>query len=172
MTENVKDLGAKALADLEETPKPPKAAKAPEPAPEPTPEDAEAIRASRKAKISQILTRGMLNMKLEQVTAACVPPDRRSKFVRDDEDSVIRYKALEFDFVYTEEAQSLVGPDGRIRVGDLVLMTVAADQSVLLKEVRTEQLKRNMEYGRRDYQERMGQAGLSVLDRSKVTIGK
>jgi hypothetical protein len=148
------------------------------PAPEPTPEEAEEIALKKKARISQILSRGILNDKLEGIVDKCVPPGWGSKFVREDDQSIIRHKNLEFGFTYTEAASEIADPDGIIRVGDAILMTISPEDREILKAAKADQVQRKLSEGRREYKRRAQEAAAqgrlegSVIDESQQVIHK
>lgn len=123
--------------------------------PEPTPEEAEAIVAQKKARIAQVMTRGITNEKLQIVYDKCVPDGYSGKFVLDDEGYVIRYTNLGFGFTYTEGASGVHGrADGRIAVGDVVLMTITLADREILKTVKHEKMLRNISAGKDEYKRR------------------
>lgn len=176
MTDELKDLGAKALESAKPTvdfpesqkeimnPSPTEAAKGLDAeslkgTDEPTPEEAEAIRAQKKKRVAQVLTRGVLNAKLDNVYHASVPSGRVGKFIRDDFESTIRYTNLGYSFEYNSEAVKLHGSaDGHIRVGDVVLMTISQEDREILREVKREGIKRKLGAGRKEYTDRAEQA--------------
>ncbi len=127
---------------------------------EPTPEGAEQLKAQKKARVAQVLQRGILNSKLQAVYEACVPKGRKGKYIRDDGESVIRYGNLFYTFEYTEGAVKRYGsPDGRIRVGsDLVLMTISQEDREILREVKQDRIMKNLGKGRKEYTTKADQA--------------
>lgn len=141
--------------------------------PEPTPEEAEEIRRKKKARISQIMSGGILNERLQAIYDRSVPRGYRGKFVKDSDDYIIRYGNLGFVFQYSEEAAGLhETSDGRIRAGDLVLMTIPEEDYSILDEVRTEKVKQKLSAGRDEYHRQMqssGQEG-SIIDESDTQI--
>ena len=140
---------------------------------EPTPEEAEEIREKKKARISQIMSGGILNERLQAIYDRSVPKGYRGKFVKDSDDYIIRYGNLGFLFHYSEEAAGLhETSDGRIRAGDLVLMTIPEEDYSILEEVRTEKVKQKLSAGRDEYHRQMqssGQEG-SIIDESDTQI--
>ena len=127
---------------------------------EPTPEEAEEIRRERKERFAQILTRGVLNEKLRVIVEDGTPDGRRGKLVLDAEDKILQYQNLGYEFNYREGATGLnVTSDGRIRVGDLVLMTVSDEDYSILDEIRTEKVKEKLSAGRDEYHRRTQEAG-------------
>jgi len=150
-TGSLSDLGAEALQKQEEK----KEKKETEVTREPTPEEAEDIRAGKKARIAQILVRGIINDKLQAIYDDSVPEEYSGKFVRDTEEDVVRYENLGYGFVYRDGAKGLHGvADNRIRVGDLVLMTIRKEDRELLEEVRLDRIKYKLGEGKREYARR------------------
>ena len=120
---------------------------------EPTPEEAEKVREGKKARIAQIMSRGILNDRLQSVYNAAVPDDRRGKFIRDDPGDIVRYSNLGFTFDYVEGATGMHGtPDDRIRVGDVVLMTISLEDRAILHEVRLDGIKKKLGASRIEYE--------------------
>lgn len=134
--------------------------KEPESDPEPTPEEAEAIRETKKARIAQIMSGGILNERMQSIVDAATPDGYKSKFVMDSKDFIIRYSNLGFGWTYKEGSSGLHDTsDGRIRVGDLVLMTVSDEDYSILDEIRTEKVKEKLSAGRDEYHRRTQEAG-------------
>ena len=165
MPKDIEDLGAKALATVDEekeveidieieTQEEVEIESTSIEDPEPTPEEAEAIRTQKKARLAQVMMRGMTNEKLRLTYSKCVPKGYGGKFVRDD-DSIIRYKNLGFGFTYTKEAEGLSSTaDSRVTVGDVVLMTITLEDLALLKEIRHEKILQNLRKGKDEYKRR------------------
>ena len=162
MTENLADLGREALADVDEEPNEEATETEVEVEietsqiedPEPTPEEAEEIRAQKKARIAQVMSKGMLNEKLKSVFDAFVPEGYSGKFVRYSEESVIRYQNLGFGFTYSKEVDkdSVHGSaEGFVKVGDVILMTITLEDLSILHEVKMETIQRNLNKGREEY---------------------
>ena len=129
-------------------------------APEPTPEEAEEIRKKQKARFAQVLTRGLLNERLRVVVEDGTPAGRKGKLVLDAKDKILQYENLGYEFNYREGATGLnATSDGRIRVGDLVLMTVSDEDYSILDEIRTEKVKQKLSMARDEYHRRAGEAG-------------
>lgn len=152
MSDELKNLGAEALAKAvtEQSTAPKKG----EERKDLTPKEAEDLRKQKKARLTQVLSRGIINEKLETIMAGAVPEGRVGKYVRDSEEDIVRYQNLGFSFQYKDNATGLHGSaDNRIRVGDLVLMTIDKEDSSILKEIRHERVKQNMEYGRKAFME-------------------
>lgn len=140
---------------------------------EPTPEEAKALarRQEKKARLTQALTRGVLGDRLQSVYDAGVPDGYRGKFVRDDEESIIRYSNLGYVFTYKKGGKA--APDGRIRVGDVVLMTISEEDRELLAEVKQEQVRKKLTAARREYLGTASEkevAGVKSFDESITAI--
>ena len=166
MSEDLEKLGAEALADREEekveieveidtSDEDTEIESTTIENPEPTPEEAEKIVAQKKARIAQVMSRGITNEKLQLVFDSGVPEGYSGKFVRDSDGDVIRYTNLGFGFTYAEGAIGLHGrADGRIAVGDVVLMTITLEDREILKTVKMEKMLRNISAGKDEYKRR------------------
>ena len=147
--------------------------KEPESDPEPTPEEAEAIRETKKARIAQIMSGGILNERMQSIVDAATPDGFKSKFVMDSKDFIIRYSNLGFGWTYKEGSSGLHDTsDGRIRVGDLVLMTIAEEDHSILDEVRTDKVKKKLSAGRDEYHSQMRGSGQEegIIDDSETVV--
>ena len=122
---------------------------------EKTPAEAAAIRATKKARVAQILTRGILNEKIQSVFERAVPDGFTGKFVRDDGGDIVRYRNLMFGFTYNEGCEDIQDPDGRIRIGDVVLMTITREDRAILSEVREQQIQHKLGKGKEEYELQM-----------------
>lgn len=120
-----------------------------------TPDEAVELRNQKKARIAQILQRGILNEKLQRVFDSAVPDGFTGKFVRDTDGDIIRYDNLMFGFTYKENVEHLQDPDGRIRVGDVVLMTILKDDRAILREVRIQQIQHKLGASKAEYDKQM-----------------
>ena len=185
MNEDTKDLreeGAKALEALLTEPEEEEkteeltseqAADVVEVATEPTPEEALEIRKKKKERIAQVLTRGILNQKLGAIVEDGTPEGRRGKLVLDSDEKILQYQNLGFEFEYREGAKGLnATSDGRIRVGDLVLMTVSDDDYSILDEVRSDKVKEKLSAGREEYKRQVREAGEEegMMDASSTEV--
>lgn len=95
-------------------------------------------RARRKQQVAQVLTRGHLNSKMQAVIDS-LPPDKRGVFVREREDDIIRYRNLGYEIEMDLDVPGLHGTgDGRVRIGDVILMTTTRENHELIQEVKTE----------------------------------
>lgn len=142
---------------------------------EPTPEEAMELVRQKTARIAQVLARGILNDRLQGIYDTSVPDGYGGKFVRDNPDDIIRYQNLGFEFKYKEGAEGLHGtPDGRVRVGDLVLMTINPEDRHILKEAKKQQVENKLTAGRRDYARSAQKEapGVQSFDQSDVRVHK
>ena len=139
-------------------------------------EEAAAKKASRKAELAHVLTRGVLNVKLQEVLDTYTPSDRVGKFVRDVDESLIRYKNLGYDFIYSKAKLITPSVDGRIRVGDVVLMTVSREDREILREVRSETTRRRLIQGKEEFlsnaQKEAEKGGAVPFDNSQTVIDR
>jgi hypothetical protein len=173
-TKDLKSVGAQALQNI----KPPLSGDyldAMEDAPEPTPEEAAALREQKIARIAQVLDRGVLNDKLQEILRSCVPKGRRGKFVRDSEGDVMRYQNLNYTFDVVKGATGLHATgDNRVRVGDLVLMTISEEDYSILEEIRRRTIRKKIGIGKQEYinlASRNSEGGVVPFDESHTTIG-
>lgn len=152
--EALKGLAGKKPSVPEVLPKPKSVDAQPSEAEEPTPEQVEESREQKRARIAQVLARGVLNDKLQAVYDRFVPKGYVGKYVLDNDDEIIRYSNLGFEFVYVDPMPegNNVTPDGRVRVGDVVLMTITQDNREILREVKQHKMKENLGLGRKEYQ--------------------
>lgn len=133
----------------------PSTVEAKNPAVEATPEEATELarKKAKKIKMAQVLQRGQLGDRLLSVANASRPPGYGYKWVLDRPEDVIRYDGLYFGFEYTEEGiKSFASADGRIRVGDLVLMTTQRENIEILREIQAETTMRRLSGARREFQ--------------------
>jgi hypothetical protein len=107
----------------------------------------------KKARIAQVLSRGFVNDKLAM--AERLPKDRVGFWVRDRPEDVDRMKALGGR---VEERPKGVGPrdvhgtgDNKVRVGDVILMSLPREEYDLIQQVRTERREAKSSKARREY---------------------
>lgn len=181
---NIRSAGARALDEAQKKSQTTPVSKAAEPKKkeerrddeEMTPEEAERLAEEKIARITQVLSKGILNEKLSSILERSVPAGYVGKFVRDTEEDIIRYQNLGYTFEVTPEARGLHGTgDGRVRVGDLVLMTISREDRNILSIARRREVQRKLSAGRKEYTrpaERAAESsGISVFDDSHTTIG-
>lgn len=140
-----------------------------------SPEEAERLYEEKIARLTQVLSRGVLNDALQRIIDQAVPEGYHGKFVRDNEGDINRYRNLGYGFTYREGTQvrgSHGTGDSRIRQGDVVLMTVSGEQMDLLKEVRRRLVRKKLEIGKEEYLARAAsEEAAPAFDESKLTIG-
>jgi hypothetical protein len=161
MANSAEELGKQALGNI--TPK----------SKEPTPEEA-LSRSQRKQKVAQVLQRGILNDKLERVGKENTPENWGWKLVYDDDEEILRHLNLGFVFEYRKGAKTDTA-DGRIRVGDLVLMTINPEDRALLKEVRADRVQEKLGAARQEYNRtanEKGAKGVAPFDESDTVVKK
>lgn len=172
MSDDLRQAGEEALRGLNKKDEDPEEDKQPKirdprrvPSPEPsetfrvraegelTPEEATELRAKKKARVSQVLSRGVLSEKLQNILDQNTPDDRAGKYILDREEEIVRYQNLGYTFEYAEGVKQQRGMtgDGRIRVGDLVLMTISREDLEILREVRSETVKARLGAAKKEY---------------------
>lgn len=168
---SVDDLNKSSLTEVED--KPAASSKA---TVEATPQEAEEIRAQKKKKIAQVLARGVLNDKMERIGRDATPDGWGCKLVYDDDEEVLRHQNLGFVFEYKKGAKGMMDTaDGRIRIGDLLLMTINPEDRALLKEVRTERVRERIGAARQEYTrtaEEKSAKGVVAFDESDIVLRK
>lgn len=138
-----------------------------------TPEEAEALREQKIAKLTQVLSRGVLNDKLHSLILTAVPKGRVGKLVRDRDEDIIRHSNLGYTFEVVPGAQGLhATADGRVRVGDLVLMTISQEDHELLVEIRRRGIRRKLDLAKNEAKARMQEDGIPVIDDSRRLVGR
>lgn len=172
-SEELDELGAEALAEITASVKGSKKKKLSE-REDKSPEEIAALREQRKAQLIQVLSRGQLNSRLDDIISNCVPENRVGKFVRDRPEDITRYQNLGYTFEVTENARGLHGTaDGRVRVGDVVLMTIDRESHELLHEIRQDQIKRKLGSPKQEYLSRADRGrngGIVPLNESHTEI--
>lgn len=145
---------------------------------EPTPEEAAQIRAAKKARLTQILHRGVLSDKLRSIVKAGTPEGYVGKFIRDRQEDIMRYSNLGWGFTYREDAPKGLhdAPTGHIRVGDVVLMTIRKEDHEILREIQADRVKASLSKARKEYaseSQKEAQTGGAVpFDESVVFVNK
>lgn len=151
MSEDLESVGKEALEELDGKKSQRKKTKTKE-AKDPedmTDEELQAVFEQKKARVAQVLTRGMLNEKLRNAHERSVPEGYMGKFVRDTEDDIVRYENIGYGFTYTDDAKGAHGdPADRVRVGDVVLMTIKDEDAAVLRAVRRDKIQKNLSKGR------------------------
>lgn len=140
--------------------------------------EAKRLRAEKKARLTQVLSRGILSDKLKGIARAATPEGYVGKFVRERQEDVMRYQNLGWGFTYREGApRGLHDPaTNYIRVGDVVLMTIQKDDHEILREIQADRVKSNLSKSRREYvseSQKEAQTGGAVpFDDSSIKIIK
>lgn len=124
-----------------------------------TPEQAEkkaAMIKEKKARIAQVLYRGITNEKLSGLISVAKEKDssRHYCFIRDEIDEIVRLQPIGFQVERAERLgiEGLHGTgDGRIRVGDVIMMSCPLEDYELIQEVERESLEKKLNQGKRDY---------------------
>lgn len=106
-------------------------------------------RAKRKAKIAQLLKRGLVD---DLLVVRDLPKDRRGVYVREREVDINKYQALGYR-IETKFGQKRENhdPGTRVRIGDVVLMTTDRENYELIQEVKAEATERKLDAGKKDY---------------------
>jgi hypothetical protein len=116
-----------------------------------TPEEAQAAFEKAVAKVTQVLSRGTLNDRMQEVLDAATPRGRVGKFVRDDETTVIRHKNLGYTFDVNPVSGMHDKGDGKVRIGDAVVMTVSLNDHAVLVEANKRSTRRKLGLGKQEY---------------------
>jgi len=110
-----------------------------------TPEQAKE-RASKKAKLAQVLDRGMVSAR---IAVKNPDPNKHYEWPRNTETDIDRWKALGFELEHDKKASAgnvklgLHGQgDSRIVVGDAVLMSTSRENYEILEELKEERKER------------------------------
>lgn len=124
-----------------------------------TPEEAEKIRADKKARLVQALERGLTSSKLDIPGVAYMPElqafadaQKVYAWARDTQDELDRLHGLGFT-PETEKGKGLHGKgDSRRVVGDVVLVSTSRENYELLHEIKTERKSRRAQRsGKKEY---------------------
>lgn len=114
-------------------------------------------RAERKKKIAQLLTRGVVNDRMDAagLLGKKYEATRRYEWVRETDTDVDRAMSLGFRLEKRPEdwdGEGLHGAgDNRIRLGDTILMSISRDDYSLIEEVKDEQKRARLEAAKREY---------------------
>lgn len=124
--------------------------------PDLTPEEAKE-RANRRAKISQALSRGLANSKLELEKE----PGIKKFWVRDNEQDITKFKSI--------GAEPIPGPspDSLLKQGDLVAFQCDEELSEILDELRMERVFSHVSAGPREFKDAEHASGIKVFDSAK-----
>lgn len=126
--------------------------------PDKTPEEAvELSRDEKKRRLSQLLIRGELNDNLQRLIDKYVKPGDGYVFVRERDADINRY-LNKFFHIVNADGKGIHGTgDGRIRAGDVILMTISAEDYALLNEVEREQLLIKINAPRNEYKQQVAE---------------
>ena len=108
-------------------------------------------RASRKAKLAQVLDRGMVSAR---IAVKNPDPNKHYEWPRNTETDIDRWKALGFELEQDKKTSpGLHGQgDSRIVVGDAVLMSTSKENHEILEELKAERkAKRAKMDAKKDY---------------------
>lgn len=109
-------------------------------------------RSEKKAKIAQLLRRGLVNSRLEVSDG---DPNKYYCWVREHDPDIERMHTLGFE-IETEAGKGTHGAgDNRRRIGDVILMSTSKDNYEIIQEVRSEQKARKSQLGKREYLRRV-----------------
>lgn len=123
--------------------------KAPDPG-EMTREEVQRRAEEQKARIAELLSRGLMNDRL------AVPdgdPNRHYVWVREREEDVDRYIELGYRLEREAGEGEHETPDNRRRVGDLVLMSTEMSNREVILQVKEEMKEKNLKMGEKEYLE-------------------
>lgn len=138
-----------------------------------TPEEAEAKAETyeeKRARIAQILERGILNEKLRAISEAA-PDGYVAVFPRNTPEDIDRIRALGGRMAkredLTREVSGLHGDgDESLRVGDVVMMLLDEDTAQIIDEVQEKNVEKKLARGKREYHDRRDQ-DVPVIDYSQ-----
>jgi hypothetical protein len=125
----------------------------------------------KRAFFVQVLSRGVLNDRLN--TAGVVAEDRKALWIRERDEDIQRILALGGRLETSEESgeKGLHGTaDNRIRVGDVVLMSVPREDYELLQDIKQDQTRDRLTAARREAVGKMRETGLEVFDNSSSNV--
>jgi hypothetical protein len=98
-------------------------------------------RAAKKAKLAQVLERGIVISRLETPVEELKKDGMVGCWVRENDDDINRYQALGFELETGMGAGKDTG-DNRQRVGDSVLMSTSQENWDIIQEINTERRKK------------------------------
>lgn len=125
----------------------------------------------KRAHFIQVLSRGVVNDRLN--VKAKVPKGRRALWVRDRDEDIQRIVSLGGRLETTDEIgeAGLHGAgDNRIRVGDVVLMSISQEDHEILQDIKAEWTRNRLSAARNEAKGKMKQTGLDVIDNSATHI--
>jgi len=115
-------------------------------------------RSEKKAKIAQLLRRGLVNSRLEVTDG---DPSKYYCWVREHDPDIERMHSLGFEIETEAGAKAGVhgAGDNRRRIGDVILMSTSKENYEIIQEVRQEQKAKKSQLGKREYLRRVAAAG-------------
>ncbi len=130
-----------------------------------TPEEAVSL-SERKAKLAQVLQRGMIADRLKVKNP---DPDKVYEWIREEDTEMDRHLALGFVLELEDGSTQnrLHGTgDNRCRVGDVILMSTSVENYDLIQQVRMDQKAKKSTLGKEEYLRRARSArpDVPILD--------
>ncbi len=136
-----------------------------------TPEEAETL-AQKKAKLAQVLQRGMVADRLKVKNP---DPDKVYEWIREEDTEMERHLALGFALEMedgsTKNRLHDTG-DNRCRVGDVVLMSTSVENYELIQQVRMDQKAKKSTLGKEEYLRRARSARPDVPILDPLGVGQ
>ena len=127
-----------------------------------TPEEALKKHAEAKARIAQVLSVGSLSMHIQRIMAA-LPSDRRGALIRDTDQDILRYETMGYRVEKGLKIEGLHDKgDGKLRVGDLILVTISVEDYAIIEEVRAEVTADKIDLPRKEFLQNPGTFDESV----------
>lgn len=120
-------------------------------------------RTERKARVAELLRRGLMN---DRLVVADADPSRHYVWVREREEDLIRFRELGYELEYEAGEGEHETPDDRRRVGDLVLMSTSMENRELIQEVKRELREKRLKIGEKEYLERARNSPVPVIQGS------
>lgn len=130
-------------------------------------------RARRKEKVAQLLSRGIINTRLDprKHLGDAYDPDRVYEWIRENDADIDRAKTLGFrvetrpEEEVEEEVEGSPTPDqSKIRYGDVILMSIDRDRYELIEEVKEEKKAAKQDLGKQEYLRRARQSEPGVIN--------
>ena len=127
----------------------------------------------KKKFFVQVLSRGVVNDRLD--VKSKLPKGRKPLWIRDRDEDIQRILALGGRIEKSEDVgeAGLHGTgDNRIRVGDVILMSIAEEDYSLLQDIKSDWTQNRLTAARREAVGKMRESGLQVIDNSSTNITK
>ena len=116
-----------------------------------TPEQAAKFAETRRAQLTQILTQGRVNARIQQIMDK-LPKDRFGVFVRNADTDIEHYQQLGFEIELGLNVKGIHGSgDNRVIIGDVVLMTTSQDNIAVIRQIEEDMLRDKLDLPRREY---------------------